>query len=141
MAVLALSSGESELGAVVKSAAEGLGLQSCLADFGYEVDLVLRSDATAAIGMCRRQGLGRVRHLATADLWIQQKVRKRQVQLFKHPGKENPSDLMTKHLDRGSIFRFLDMMRIRELEGRSPLALTRAGTVPATKDASFRPDR
>ena len=68
MPVLALSSGESELAAVTKGASEGLGIQASLRDFGHAVRLRILSDATAAIGICRRQGLGRVRHLATADL-------------------------------------------------------------------------
>ena len=32
--------------------------------------LTLKSDATAAIGITQREGLGKVRHLATADLWV-----------------------------------------------------------------------
>jgi hypothetical protein len=53
MAIIALSSGEAELGAVAKGLAEGLGIRSVLADFGIEVDLEILSDATAAIGICR----------------------------------------------------------------------------------------
>ena len=68
MAILALSSAESELAAIVKSAGEGIGIQSLLLDFGVTTKLKVRSDATAAIGICRRAGLGRVRHLATGDL-------------------------------------------------------------------------
>ena len=71
MAILALSSGESELAAAVKATGEGLGFQSSLADFDLTLPLEIHSDATAAIGMCKRQGLGRVRHLSTSDLWIQ----------------------------------------------------------------------
>ena len=67
MAILALSSGESELAAVVKGAGEGLGFQSSLQDFDLELPLELYSDVTAAIGMCKREGLGRVRHLSTSD--------------------------------------------------------------------------
>ena len=59
-ATIALSSGEAELAVVVKDAAEGLGLKAVLADFGVDVDLHMFSDATAAIGMVRREGLGRV---------------------------------------------------------------------------------
>ena len=92
---MALSSGESELAAVTKAAAEALGIQSVLSDFGVSVKIEIHSDATAAIGICKRQGLGRVRHLTTADLWVQQKVRSRELKLFKLPGTENPSDLMT----------------------------------------------
>ena len=83
--LIALSSGESELAAVTKAAAEALGIQSVLSDFGVSVKIEIHSDATAAIGICKRQGLGRVRHLATADLWVQQKVRSRELKLFKLP--------------------------------------------------------
>ena len=75
MEILALSSGESELGALVRACTEGLGMKALLADFQRPVDIVIKSDATAAIGMARRLGLGRVRHLATSDLWIQQRLR------------------------------------------------------------------
>ena len=84
--------------------------------------LELHSDATAAIGICKRQGLGRVRHLATADLWVQQKVRGRELKLFKLPGKDNPSDLMTKHKTSPECSRFLTMLGIKPLDGRPKLA-------------------
>ena len=98
--ILCLSSGESELAAVVKAAAEGLGLQSILADFGFSTQITIKSDATAAIGMVKRQGLGKVRHLAVSDLWVQQRVRMKHFRLEKYPGKENPADLLTKVLAR-----------------------------------------
>ena len=37
--------------------------------------VAVKSDATAAIGMVHRLGLGRVRHLAVGDLWTQHHVR------------------------------------------------------------------
>ena len=46
------------------AATEALGIQSVLSDFGTRVKIEIHSDATAAIGICKRQGLGRVRHLA-----------------------------------------------------------------------------
>ena len=49
------------MGAVVKGAAEGLGMQYLLSDFGVETKVHLLSDATAAIGICRRLGLGKIR--------------------------------------------------------------------------------
>ena len=123
--LIALSSGESELAAVTKAAAEGLGIQSVLRDFGHEVALEVHSDATAAIGICKRQGLGRVRHLATADLWLQQRVKARELLLFKVPGKDNPSDLLTKHKSLPEITRFLRMLGVRPREGRPLLAPSR----------------
>ena len=79
--VLALSSGEAELGGLIKAGAEGLGMQAVMRDFGLTVGIKILSDATAAIGMVRRLGLGKVRHLATADLWIQQRVRKGEISI------------------------------------------------------------
>ncbi len=58
--VLALSSGEAELAAVVKGSTEALGLQSLLSDLGFSTKIEIKSDATVAIGIVRRQGLGKV---------------------------------------------------------------------------------
>ena len=129
MLVLALSSGESELAAVVKAAGEGLGFVSSLADFGFEAKLVLRSDATAAIRICKREGLGRVRHLATGDLWIQQLLKHRRAHIEKWPGVMNPADLMTKSLRRDKILQLLDSLSMKMMPGRSPLAPVRSQTV------------
>ena len=126
--LIALSSGESELAAVTKAVAEGFGAQSVLRDFGFSVALEVHSDATAALGICKRQGLGRVRHLATADLWLQQRVKTRDLALFKVPGRHNPSDLLTKHKSNPEIVRFLQMMGIRSREGRPGLAPSRVPT-------------
>ena len=78
MGVLALSNGESELAAVVRAATEGVGLQSILGDFDLCGHVSIKSDATAAIGMVHRLGMGKVRHVAVGDLWIQHHVRSRE---------------------------------------------------------------
>jgi len=127
MAIIALSSGEAELGAVACGLAEGMGLRSVLADFGVEVDVELLSDATAAIGMCRRLGLGRVRHLATADLWVQQRVKSGEVVLRKLPGAENPADAMTKHIAAPDLARHCGRMGLLRRPGRP-------ASVPAHED-------
>ena len=56
MSLIALSSGEVELGAVTKAGAEALWVQVLFSDFGHSVDLEIQSDATAAIGICKRNG-------------------------------------------------------------------------------------
>ena len=127
--IICLSSGESELAAVVRGAQEGLGLQACLADFGWQVNIALKSDATAAIGMCRRLGLGRVRHLATADLWVQQRIRMGHFTIEKWPGTQNPSDLGTKHKGRDEIVRFCTATGHHFERGRSPYGLIKATPV------------
>ena len=42
--------------------------------------------------------MGKIRHLATTDLWIQDKVRSRVLELVKVLGTENPADVLTKYL-------------------------------------------
>ena len=127
MEVLALSSGESELGALTRACTEGLGMKSLLADFGIHVNVQVRSDATAALGMARRLGLGRVRHLATADLWIQQRVRSGEISLMKFPGTENSADLMTKVKGRSDILKFMCYMGFKCITGRPTVSPTRVG--------------
>ena len=97
---VALSSAEAELTGICKGAAQSLGLQSLAADLGISLQITVMTDATAAIGIARRRGLGKVRHLATADLWIQDRLRKKDFFLAKIPGSENPADMLTKHVDK-----------------------------------------
>ena len=116
---LALSSGESELAAIVRACGEGLGTQALLCDFGIRTKLIIRSDATAATGMCKRLGLGKVRHLATADLWVQQLVRRRGAILEKWPTETNPADMLTKGLCRAKLQSLLQIMHI-QAQGGAP---------------------
>ena len=119
---IALSSGEAELAAVVKGATEGLGMKAIMKDFGIDVGLSMFSDATAAIGMVRREGLGKVRHLAVADLWIQQRVRGGEISVSKIPGTDNPSDICTKGVDAPTIKKHLNNLLIIPASGRHHLA-------------------
>ena len=96
-ASVALSSGEAEFAGVIRGAGQGLGYKALLQDLGVEAQLRVWTDSSAAIGICNRQGLGKLRHLDTHTLWIQQAVRTGRVDLRKVLGEENPADLLTKH--------------------------------------------
>ena len=74
-------------------------MQSTMQEFGIEAPLKIKGDAIAAMGMVKRQGLGRVRHLAVADLWIQQKAKDGSAKYEKLPGAQNTSDIMTKAVE------------------------------------------
>ena len=132
-ATLALSSGEAELAAVVRGSTESLGVQALLEDWGFDVEITIKSDATAAIGIVKRQGLGRVRHLAVADLWVQQKAQLGQLKFEKHPGKENPADMMTKGVDRGTQEELQKKIGMASMEGRSKLAPDRLKSSSASQ--------
>jgi len=92
-----LSSGEAEFHGVVKGCGMALGCQSLLRDLGVEVPVRVWTDSSAALGICTRQGLGKLRHLDTHLLWVQQAVRQKRVELRKVPGTANPADLFAKH--------------------------------------------
>ena len=71
---IALSSGEAELVAMVRGSCEAIGVGALLRDLGFETGRIgVYTDASAAIGMAQREGVGRTRHLDTGALWIQQK--------------------------------------------------------------------
>ena len=69
--VIALSSGEAELVALVKTAAQAKGLASLLMDYGMSTTVTVHTDSTAAIGIVHRRGLGKTKHIETQYLWIQ----------------------------------------------------------------------
>ena len=120
--VLALSSGEAELAGILKGASEGFGLRSQALDLGIEVDPHVRTDASAAFGICRRMGLGKVRHLAVGQLWVQERLRMGDFSLHKHPGQENPGDVLTKHVDATTLRAHCERAGVRFLAGRAESA-------------------
>ena len=99
-------------------------MQTLCKDLGMHFDLVVLTDATAAIGICRRRGLGKVRHLAVADLWVQDKVKAGDFVLEKVAGSDNPADMLTKHVDAPTRTKHLKSLGLRLETGRSSLAPT-----------------
>ena len=118
-----LSSGESEFYGVVKAAGITLGYQALLRDLGHEVPVRVWTDSTATMGICGRQGLGKLRHVDTQCLWIQQRVRDHTIELVKVRGEENPADLFTKHLTRQDRIHGLLLFGRSYADGRAASAL------------------
>ena len=72
-------------------------------DAGWDIEVHLHSDATAAIGIARRKGLGKIRHLDCTDLWIQDKIRSKKLKLSKVLGTDNMADVLTKYVDKKTM--------------------------------------
>ena len=89
---------------------------------GLNFKLEIRTDATAAVGICHRRGLGKVRHLATADLWVQDRLRTGDFSLTKWPGHANLADALTKYLDQKDLLKHVCNMGLEFEGGRSDLA-------------------
>jgi hypothetical protein len=120
--VVTLSSGEAELAGVVRGASEGCGLQSLAADLGVVLRFSIHADSSAAIGICRRAGIGRVRHLAVSQLWVQERLRTGSFTLHKVAGEYNPADILTKVVSRTLLDRHLETMAMQREAGRAASA-------------------
>ena len=121
-ASIAQSSAESELFGAVRGGVEALGAQTLLRDLGIDCEAKLVLDASAALGILQRQGVGRVRHLDVGALWLQEKEAQRKIKLGKVKGEKNPADLGTKHLSEEVLCRHLKAMSMDFAEGRADAA-------------------
>ena len=96
----------------------GLGFQSLAADMGLSLPLRIHTDSSAAIGICRRRGLGKVRHIAVGDLWVQERTKNGDFELLKILGTENPGDIFTKFVERPIWDKMLDKLCMVTEDGR-----------------------
>ena len=78
--------------------------------------MTVYTDSTASIGISSRQGLGKLRHLDTTALWIQQAIRSKRITLRKVSGEENPADVYTKHMP--SREKLTSLMRLYDCDYR-----------------------
>ena len=121
--LVSLSSGEAEYYGLVKGAAAGLGHQAIMSDYGVDMPVRVWSDSSAALGVSKRSGLGRIRHLDTNTLWIQEKVRTGAIEVRKVKGEENPADLFTKHLpSRDKVHSLVRLFGCEYRDGRAASA-------------------
>ena len=97
-AVVALNSAEAELYGSVRASAGTMGLILLCKDLGTHMNGVVLGDASAALAIVARRGLGKLRHLDTNYLWIQEKAAKGDLNFKKVFGVDNGVDLFTKTL-------------------------------------------
>ena len=100
-----------------------MGQQSLFADLGIPLGVTVWTDSSAAMGICTRQGLGKLRHIDTQALWIQEKVRTKQITLRKVKGDVNPADLLTKFMTgRDKIDQLIKLYGLVAMKGRAKSA-------------------
>ena len=121
-ATVALSSAEAELYALTKGASQGLGMMALLSDFGFTASVTVHTDASAAIGIVRRAGLGKLRHLNVRYLWVQDQVKNARLWLEKVAGADNPAEIGTKHLSADIMRKHLESLDVRVGCGRASSA-------------------
>ena len=97
--VIALSTAEAELLAANSGTQEGLFAQSILREVTTEtLPIEVYTDSTSGSSFVHRQGLGRMRHIETRLLWLQQAVAERKVDVRTCSSADNLADVLTKQL-------------------------------------------
>ena len=120
---ISLSSGEAEYYGVVKAAGIAIGQQSLMNDLGMSVRVRVWTDSSAAIGICGRSGLGKLRHGQTHTLWVQERVRTVAIKLRKVHGEVNLADLLTEHLSfRDRMNQLVKLFNCEFRDGRADSA-------------------
>jgi hypothetical protein len=75
------------------------------------------SDSSAGRGMTQRRGSGKVRHLEGRELWLQEKVRRGELEVVSVGTEDNPADLGTKYLSEDRILKLLALSGMRPAKG------------------------
>ena len=119
----ALFTAEAEWYACIRTASRSLALIEMARCIGLIVKGRLHLDLNAAKGIAQRRGVGKIRHLATQTLWLQEILQRQGVNIFKVAGGDNPADVGTKHVaTQAEYWKCLDKMCVFWKEGRSDLA-------------------
>ena len=108
---IALSSAEAELKATCKGLSEVLGIRE-LVQFMTDRPCAVEhlTDASACLGILKRAGCGRIKHLTVRQLWTQEVFRRPHTQTRKIPRVSNPADLLCSTQTTESQGRNLDLM-------------------------------
>ena len=135
--------------AMVKCTAELMGIKSMMRDWGRDKSGTLYADSTAALGIAKRKGAGKMRHININTLWTQEVQDREGVEFNKILGTNNPADLMTKYLSRDTIDRHLTALGQQIREGRAEKGLEMQGAsnvdhnqvaVRVARVSQWRPD-
>ena len=121
--IIALSSGEAELVAIVKMSTELIGMMSMFLDWDRNLGARVFADSNAALGVVHRKGAGKLRHIRVQMLWVQDAREKGQIDDMKIGGVNNPGDLMTKYLSKNTMISQLTALSMELREGRAAAGL------------------
>ena len=122
--IIALSVGEVEYYGMVKGATMGIGIKSLLGDMGIDkrqVHVNVYTDSSTAKSIASRKGTGNARHIEVCQLWIQQEVANHRIEIVKVKGYNNIADILTKHIDNGTLTRHIGNIHADRRNDRHPL--------------------
>ena len=91
-------------------------------DLGHGLEGEVFTDSVAALGISQRAGIGKVRHLRTQGLWVQEVRVSGRLRYRKVLGTKNPSDVLTKHVPADLLEKHIETMGMTLPGGRAQIA-------------------
>ena len=88
-----------------------------LKDFDLAIGCTVCTDASAAIGIVHRQGLGKTRHIDVQYLWVQKDVYGEKLKVAKVGTDSNPADPMTKFLKAETVEKDVEALKFARATG------------------------
>jgi hypothetical protein len=107
---------------MVAASAETLAISAYARDLGFELQGEIYVDSSAALGIAQRAGIGKVRHLRTQGLWVQEARMTGRLVYRKVLGSKNPADILTKHVPGELLDRHLATLGAEVADGRAETA-------------------
>ena len=118
-----LSSAEAELAALVKAAAETIGvIQNGTRTGRRSHRRSSRRQFSSAVRYPKKRER-KMRHVKIGQLWVQEAAEEEELKFKKIAGEINPADLGTKHLTRKRIDDLTERISLREAAGRADQSL------------------
>ena len=96
-----------------------VGVQALFEDWSLEFGMVVHSDSSTSLSIASRRGLGKLRHVQTRYLWLQQMTNEKRITLKKILGTKNSSDLFTKIMAWPLISKYMQTLGYEFRDGAS----------------------
>ena len=82
----------------------------------------INTDSSTGKSIASRRGAGKIRHLDTRELWIQERVARGDIVIEKVRGEDNVADGLTKHVDKPKMDQYLSECGFVRRSGRHELS-------------------
>ena len=109
---VALSSAEAELNAAIKAGCESLGVRHMVQEMGKDLGVRVLGDSSAVKGIVSRKGVGRVKHLHTRQLWLQEQIQQKEMAFEKIPRAIISADALTHHYTKAEGMKHFTRMSL-----------------------------
>ncbi len=112
-----------------------MSVKHLMAEVGYDIPLKMGTDSSSAKGIVNRHGCGRVKHLEARQMWLQEKVHEKTIEIKKIARVSNPADALThtwtaaegeRHFPEIGMHQFVDKTGCDLLMSRGGVGISKA---------------